>query len=36
MAEIGKPERVVRRERETGPAIAPTTPSTRPEFEPAK
>jgi|GEM_PF-2311868 hypothetical protein len=34
MAEIGKPERVVRREREAQPAISPQTPVKQPQ--PAK
>jgi hypothetical protein len=36
MAEIGEPERVVRRERENEPAITPSQPVTTPELEPAK
>ena len=36
MAEIGEPERVVRRERENEPAIIPTQPVTTPELEPAQ
>jgi hypothetical protein len=36
MAEIGKPERVVRRERENEPTVAPVVPLTSPELEPAK
>ena len=35
MAEIGQPERVVRRERESEPAPAPV-PLTSPALEPAK
>lgn len=34
MAEIGEPDRVVRREREPAPAIVPGI--TKPELEPAK
>lgn len=34
MAEIGQPDRVVRRERE--PAISPALPVPTPELEPAK
>ena len=36
MAEIGQPERVVRRERENDPATNPVVPSTAPALEPAK
>ncbi|CAN2189036.1 hypothetical protein MCEGKSE7_00485 [Candidatus Nanopelagicaceae bacterium] len=36
MAEIGEPERKVRRERETQPSVAPPIPLTSPELEPAK
>jgi len=35
MAEIGEPERVVRRERENEPVITPAQPVTTPELEPA-
>jgi len=35
MAEIGEPDRVVRREREPEPAISPTSPVVTPELEPA-
>ena len=34
MTEIGEPDRVVRRERETSPLTAPMVPA--PELEPAK
>jgi hypothetical protein len=34
MAEIGEPDRVVRRERQ--PAITPAVPTPEPELEPAK
>lgn len=34
MAEIGNPERIVRRERE--PATVPNSPTVEPELEPAK
>jgi hypothetical protein len=34
MAEIGKPDRVVRRERE--PVISPAVPAPTPELEPSK
>ena len=36
MTEIGKPERVVRREREIEPAVTPGVPIPTPELEPAK
>ena len=36
MAEIGNPERVVRREREIEPAVTPGVPSPAPDLEPAK
>ena len=36
MAEIGNPDRVVRRERESEPVTAPGIPVTTPELEPAK
>jgi hypothetical protein len=35
MAEIGQPERVVRRERENEPATNPGVPLTAPALEPA-
>ncbi len=35
MAEIGEPDRVVRREREIEPAINPSKPAVTPELEPA-
>lgn len=35
MAEIGQPERVVRREREIEPALDPVVPQTAPALEPA-
>ena len=35
-AEIGQPERVVRRERENEPALDPVVPQTSPALEPAK
>ena len=35
MAEIGEPDRVVRRERELEPAISPASPVVTPELEPA-
>jgi|Laugresbdmm110sd_1035091.scaffolds.fasta_scaffold15204_3 hypothetical protein len=35
MAEIGEPDRVVRRERELEPAISPASPVITPELEPA-
>jgi hypothetical protein len=34
MAEIGEPDRVVRRERQ--PEITPAAPTPKPELEPAK
>jgi len=34
MAEIGQPDRVVRRERENQPVPAPATPATTPELVP--
>ncbi len=36
VAEIGQPERVVRRERENEPALDPVAPLTAPALEPAK
>ena len=36
MAEIGEPDRVVRRDREGEPAPVPVIPSTTPELVPAK
>jgi hypothetical protein len=36
MAEIGEPDRVVRRERETEPKVEPVLPQTAPELEPAR
>jgi hypothetical protein len=36
MAEIGEPDRVVRREREDEPRTAPKQPEIAPEPEPAK
>ena len=36
MAEIGNPERVVRRERENDPAVTPGVPTPSPELEPVK
>ncbi len=36
VAEIGQPERVVRRERENEPALDPVVPLTSPALEPAK
>ncbi len=36
MAEIGQPERVVRRERENEPTPAPVVASVSPELEPAQ
>jgi hypothetical protein len=36
VAEIGQPDRVVRRERENDPALVPVTPLTEPALEPAK
>jgi len=35
VAEIGQPERVVRREREVSPAPIPSEPPVTPELEPA-
>lgn len=35
MSEIGQPERVVRRERESEPSPTPVTPLTSPDLEPA-
>jgi len=36
MAEIGQPERVVRRERENEPVPTPVVPATTPALEPAQ
>jgi hypothetical protein len=36
MAEIGEPERIVRRERENEPAPIPVVPLTSPDLEPAR
>jgi hypothetical protein len=36
MAEIGQPDRVVRRERENEPLPTPAIPATQPEIVPAK
>lgn len=35
MAEIGNPDRVVRREREDEPSVTPAIPTPTPEREPA-
>lgn len=36
MAEVGEPDRVIRREREIDPATVPGKPLVTPELEPAQ